>query len=145
MFCADEMFFKGVFASFAPMLKRAFKVLEERCMRRGEGFQFYWHVSAAYGLVQSKLGSESLEEMKMRATDKLAKFYHKVLAFQESPEKPAVIPFPPPPRIEGGVSLPANSWFSSTNMPEVNGIDSFKPETQRLMICSSRVMRPLGL
>ena len=96
------------------MLDLAFKILEERCMRKGEGFQFYWHVSAAHGLVQSKLGNESFEDVKARATDRIAKFYHRVLAFQEGPEKTATITPSAVLTVEDGPIVP-NTWFRSAN------------------------------
>jgi hypothetical protein len=122
------VFFQGILASFGTMLDIAFKVLEEKCMRRGEGFQYYWHVSAAFGLVQSKLGNENFDDVKFRATDRIAKFYHRVLKFQEGPENPATIPPPSAvPRIEGGSTAP-NSWFYSANVLGVSDIalDSFR-------------------
>lgn len=104
------------------MLDDAFKVLEEKCMRRGEGFQYYWHVSAACGLVQSKLGNESFEDVKVRATDRIAKFYHRVLAYQEGPGRPATIPpSAAVPRTEGGSTAP-NSWYYSANVLGVSDV-----------------------
>ncbi|KAG0650421.1 Transcription factor lepE [Hyphodiscus hymeniophilus] len=111
----NDMFFQGILANFDSILNLAFSVLEERCMRRGEGFQFYWHVSAACGLVQSKLGRESDEDVKSRATNRIAKSYHRVLAFQEGPDKPDTIPLAAAPRIGGG-SNPPSSWFYSANV-----------------------------
>jgi hypothetical protein len=115
-FCADDIFFQGILASFNEMLDDAFKVLEERCMRRWEGFQYYWHVIAACGLVQSRLGNESFEDVRVNAIDRIAKFYHRVLAFQEGPEIPPTIPpFTAIPRVQGGQTAP-NSWYYSANV-----------------------------
>lgn len=115
-FLIEDMFFQGILMNFPLILDEAFKILEEKCMRRGEGFQYYWHVSAAWGLVQSKLGHESFDDMKVQATDRIAKLYHKVLAFQEGPRKPSTIPPSAAlPQPTGGLNMPG-SWLYSANI-----------------------------
>jgi hypothetical protein len=110
------MFFQGVLMNLSSILDEAFKVLEEKCMRRGEGFQYYWHVSAAWGIVEWKLGRESFEAVKVQSTDRIAKLYHKVLAFQEGPRKRTELPPPTAlSRIGGGINT-SGSWDYSANV-----------------------------
>lgn len=111
----EDMFFQGILTDFSSILNQAFKVLEEKCMRQGEGLYFYWHVSAAYGLVQSRLDHERSASLKLEATDRIAKLYHKILAFQEGPKNPATIPSTALPRSEAGFNSPG-SWFYSANV-----------------------------
>jgi hypothetical protein len=120
------MIFQGVLINFSLILDEAFKVIEEKCMRRGEGFQYYWYVSATYGLVRLRQGQESFDAAKVQATDRIAKLYHKVLAFQEGPRKPSTKPpSTAPPILKGGSTAPA-SWYYSANMLGVrNNKESF--------------------
>ena len=110
------MFFQGILINLSLILGEAFKALEEKCMRRGEGFQYYWHVSAAWGIVEWKLGRESFEAVKVQSTDRIAKLYHKVLAFQERPRKASELaPTAAFSRVGGGISTPG-SWNYSASV-----------------------------
>jgi hypothetical protein len=112
----EDMFFQGILINISLTLDEAFKVLEEKCMRRGEGFQYYWHVSAAWGIVEWKLGRENFEAVKVQSTDRISKLYHKVLAFQERPRKPPEIPPSATlSRVGGGINTSA-SWNYSANV-----------------------------
>jgi hypothetical protein len=88
------MFFQGILINISLVLDEAFKNLEEKCTRRGEGFQYYWHVSAAWGLLEYKLGRQSFDVAKVQSTERIAKLYRKVLEFQEGPRKLPELPLP---------------------------------------------------
>lgn len=64
------------------MLEQAFEILEERAVRLGRDFKNFWFVSAASGLVQSKLAPEHAAFFRDQTTDRVAKLFHKILAFQ---------------------------------------------------------------
>jgi hypothetical protein len=133
----EDMFFEGILTNFSSILNQAFKIFEEKCMRQEGGLYFYWHVSAAYGLVQSKLDHESSASSKLEATDRVAELYHKMLAFQEAaPEKPPptmAIPSAAVPRSEAGFQFPG-SWFYSASANALGVRDSQKSSAN---LCAS--------
>lgn len=102
--------------NFSMILDEALQILGEKCVRRGDGIQYYWHVSAAWGFVKFKLGRESFNDMKLVAVDRIEKLYQRVLAFQEGPPKPSMIPHSAAvPRMANAPTSPS-SWFYSTNV-----------------------------
>jgi hypothetical protein len=78
------MFFNGMLSNFALILSDAFKLLEEKFMRLGRGYDHFWWVSAAYSIVQAKLEPELAEEIKLQATERVAELYRKKLAHIET-------------------------------------------------------------
>jgi hypothetical protein len=88
------------------MLEDAFKILEERSMRRGRGYHQFWYISVAFWLVQSKLDPENASKFKLQAMERVARLYHKALAHMEAPPTTHL------PPLEAGFQAPG-SWLSN--------------------------------
>jgi hypothetical protein len=78
------MVFSGVLSNFSSILGIAFKLLEEKFMRQGRGYDHFWWVSAACSIVQVKLEPELAEEIKLQTTERVAELYRKKLAHMEA-------------------------------------------------------------
>ena len=82
------MFFNGILSNFESILSDAFKLLEQRFMRLGRGYDHFWWVSAACSIVQTKLEPELAEEIKLRATERVAELYRKKMTHMERDSVP---------------------------------------------------------
>jgi hypothetical protein len=78
------MVFSGILSNFSSILGIAFKLLEEKFMRQGRGYDHFWWVSAACSIVQVKLEPELAEEIKLQTTERVAELYRKKLAHMET-------------------------------------------------------------
>ena len=78
------MFYNGILSKFSLILSDAFKLLEERVMRLGRGYDQFWWVSAAYSIVQAKLEPGLAEEIMLQATERVTELYRKKLAHMET-------------------------------------------------------------
>lgn len=73
------MLFRSILTNFSLLLAGAFKVLKERVMRRGRGYDQFWWVSAGCCAVQVRLEPELTDELKFQATERVAELYRKKL------------------------------------------------------------------
>jgi hypothetical protein len=78
------MLFSSLLSNFSSILASAFKLLEERFMRSGRGYDHFWWVSAACSIVQAKLEPELAEQIKLQATERVAELYRRKLAYTET-------------------------------------------------------------
>lgn len=78
------MVFSGILFNFSSILGIAFKLLEEKFMRQGRGYDHFWWVSAACSIVQVKLEPELAEGIKLQTTERVAELYRKKLAHMET-------------------------------------------------------------
>jgi hypothetical protein len=58
-------------------------MLEDKITLLGTGYTHYWYISAAYGLITSKLSPGNATAQKQQAIDRVARQYFKVRASQE--------------------------------------------------------------
>jgi hypothetical protein len=79
-----NMLFSSILSNFSSILAIAFKLLEDKFMRQGRGYDHFWWVSAACAIVQAKLEPELAEEIKLQATDRVAELYRNKVAYTET-------------------------------------------------------------
>ena len=70
-------------SNYLHYIENALLMLEEKITRLGTGYTNFWYISAAFGLVLSKVSPESAAAQKQQAIDRVARQYYKVLASQE--------------------------------------------------------------
>jgi hypothetical protein len=70
-------------SGFLQHVESALAMLEDKITRLGTGYTHYWYISAAYGLITSKLPSGGTTSQKQQAIDRVARQYFKVRASQE--------------------------------------------------------------
>jgi hypothetical protein len=117
-----DIFFSGFLAGFQSMLDDTFKILEERCMRRGIGYHQFWYISAACSLVQTKLDPETAMTLRLLATERVYNLYRKGLETFEKPREVGNLlkerGLSSVNQAGGGLNLadtPAGSWFFTAN------------------------------
>jgi hypothetical protein len=113
--CTADFFFSGVMANFPQMLNGAFKIMEERSMRRGRGLQQAWYVSVAWSLVEMKMDPERAPTIKAQATERVAALYRSILDSWEREVRPQK------PLSTSGTALQTvgpdtSSWFYSASV-----------------------------
>lgn len=90
----EDFFFSGAMTSLPSILDIAFKILEEKAMRRGQGLHDYWYLSAARSLVEMKMYPERAASFKLLATERVATLYQRFLGMGSSFQRPPELKLP---------------------------------------------------
>jgi hypothetical protein len=80
---ADDTFFQNPTTSFDSIIEKALFLMSEKILRLGRGFMEYCLLSAAWGLVMSRLSEVDTEKLRHESVQKIGRLYYKILAGQE--------------------------------------------------------------